>query len=267
VNLLKYNKITVGSTTNLIRRSVLEQVGAFSNDLRFGAEWDLWLRMAAVDANVCIIQEPLAFYRRHKQSLSYFPEIDYVDRALADRLVMLNRLLDKYPNKVARKDYIEAVAHQYARAAFASFLLREVEKGRERLKKTVETCPGFWRDKEAFSEHVAVFGISYAIDQESKFSATLCLSFVDLLCANLPDPLNHKSWVRLTKGKVRRDVGYYLYKNGEKNAGMQQLFRCALMAPRLIDLGMMAIFAEAIFGRKFIDRLRSLRHRENSISS
>lgn len=259
--LLLYNKIPAGSTTALIRRSVLDRVGGFSKDIRFGAEWDLWLRMAA-DSTMFMIPEPLAFYRRHKQTLSYFPEIEYVDRALSDRLVMLQRCINRYPGKVSKHDYDRAVANQYVRASLASFLLNKKEKGKERLRKAVELSPNFWKDNVDFAEQVTVFGDSYSIDKDGNFSPGLCLAFVDLLCANLPESLNRKDWIRLARGKARVEMGFRQYKSGDTKAAVQQILNGIRLAPKLVDLGVLAIFAEFLLGRGIVNKLRAFRHKD-----
>jgi glycosyltransferase involved in cell wall biosynthesis len=58
-------------STVMLRRSALEQVGAFDEDPALIAteDYDLWLRLARREP-IAYIDEPLAFYRVHKQSLS-----------------------------------------------------------------------------------------------------------------------------------------------------------------------------------------------------
>jgi glycosyltransferase involved in cell wall biosynthesis len=64
--LLLGNGITGGGSTAMVRRDVLEAVGGFRDDLHYGEEWELWLRVAA--------REPIAFV----------PEIDVCLTSLPD---------------------------------------------------------------------------------------------------------------------------------------------------------------------------------------
>jgi hypothetical protein len=260
-NLLMFNRIPAGSSTCLVRRSVLDQVGGFSQDIRFGAEWDLWLRIAQ-DAKLLIVPEPLDFYRKHRQTLSFFPDIKHVDDSLADHLTILQRCVNKYPGTIPKPDYDRAVAYQYLIASLASFLLNDKDRGKARLSKVIETYPNFWKAKTDFAEQINVFADSYSIDQDGNYSSNRCLSFVDLLCANLPEALNRKDWIRLTQGKVRLEVGFRLHKNGERLSGLRQILSGVLWAPQLVDLAVLAVFAELFVGRGIVNRLRSLRHKE-----
>jgi glycosyltransferase involved in cell wall biosynthesis len=76
----------VWTSTVLVRRSLLDQVGGFDPALRIGEDWDLWLRLSRVTPIVRVTQ-PLALYRMHPGSITKKPTpISYrhlvIDRAL-----------------------------------------------------------------------------------------------------------------------------------------------------------------------------------------
>jgi glycosyltransferase involved in cell wall biosynthesis len=54
----------------MVPRAVLEQVGCFDAELGGHADWDLWLRIAAAGYPARYIDDKLAYYRRHSQSMS-----------------------------------------------------------------------------------------------------------------------------------------------------------------------------------------------------
>ena len=56
-------------STVMIRRSALEDIGGFMEELRLSFDYDLWLRIAAKYRVVCL-SEPLATYRIHSGNLS-----------------------------------------------------------------------------------------------------------------------------------------------------------------------------------------------------
>jgi glycosyltransferase involved in cell wall biosynthesis len=59
------------NSTVLVRRQVLDRIGLFAEgpELRWGQDWDLWLRIAAYH-EIGLIPEPLARIRIHSESLT-----------------------------------------------------------------------------------------------------------------------------------------------------------------------------------------------------
>ncbi|MCJ8280166.1 MAG: glycosyltransferase [Rivularia sp. ALOHA_DT_140] len=60
--LLEQNTIVTSSV--IVRRSCLEKVGNFDNNLTSSEDWELWVRIA-LHYSIAIIKEPLVFYRIH----------------------------------------------------------------------------------------------------------------------------------------------------------------------------------------------------------
>lgn len=56
--------------TVMIRRSVLTALGPFDAALGGHADYELWLRVTAAGHRACYLDEPLAFYRTHPNSMS-----------------------------------------------------------------------------------------------------------------------------------------------------------------------------------------------------
>ena len=54
----------------MIARSALENSGLFDPTLRFGDDWDMWIRLAVI-GDIDFVPEPVSVYRWHKQSLSH----------------------------------------------------------------------------------------------------------------------------------------------------------------------------------------------------
>jgi len=66
-NLLVENSI--GTSSVIIKKEVLEEFGGFNTDLRALQDWDLWLRVAE-KYPICYIDEALVYYRVHSKSTS-----------------------------------------------------------------------------------------------------------------------------------------------------------------------------------------------------
>ncbi len=54
----------------MLRRSEILAVGLFDENIRWGQDWDLWIRMTR-RANAAVIPEPLIVYRWHESNLSH----------------------------------------------------------------------------------------------------------------------------------------------------------------------------------------------------
>jgi len=66
-NLLVENSI--GTSSVVIKKEILQELGGFNTDLRALQDWDLWLRIAE-KYQVCYIDQPLVYYRVHSSSVS-----------------------------------------------------------------------------------------------------------------------------------------------------------------------------------------------------
>ncbi len=62
----------------LLRRSILAEVGLFEPGLRWGQDWELWIRIAT-RAEIGFIPRPVIFYRWHPDNLSHYRRWDRLD--------------------------------------------------------------------------------------------------------------------------------------------------------------------------------------------
>jgi hypothetical protein len=67
--MMVYNKLGNPSRV-MFRRSVLADVGVFDPTIRWGQDWDLWIRII-MRYNVAILPTPVIVYRWHEQNLSH----------------------------------------------------------------------------------------------------------------------------------------------------------------------------------------------------
>lgn len=259
--LLMRNKIPAGASTCLIRNSLFDKVGYFSEDILYGEDWDLWIRISAFSSMI-LLPEPLVSYRRHIKSQRFFVNTKRVDDILIDRLTMLNRSVKKFPEKVSKKSYYKAVANQYCKASLANYYLQDAEKGKGRLEKAAKIYPDLFNDKRYFVNKVVVFAMTYAVDQDGIFSPKLCFSFVDLLSVNLPPDFCQR-WGRFVRGKVRVELGFKQYHQGNLREAIRYILSGVRLAPEVIDLAVLAILVEPFVGKRFIDWLRFIRHRNS----
>ncbi len=86
--LLRSNYIT--TSTTVIRRSLIEQIGVFRTDLRAGQDYDFWIRIAQVSA-IAYVSIPVAAYRKHATGITALKteeqrqqKMDVIDRLFMD---------------------------------------------------------------------------------------------------------------------------------------------------------------------------------------
>jgi len=259
--LLMFNRIPAGASTCLLRRSALERVGGFADDIHYGDEWDLWLRLAA-ETEMLFVAEPLAFYRRHRDTQSHSLNIRRVDDALADRLRMLERCFKRYPDRVSMTSYTRAVAHQHFVASMSSYMLGDAERGRRWLRRAFELDSANWSNLRHFAHWVVVFALSYSLDNEGGFSAESCVSFLNTMCANLPALKNAGALARAARARTQTELGLLEYQSGRRSEAITSIAKGLLLDPRLIRLELLAVLAEPLVGQRLVSELRSLRHRD-----
>ncbi len=90
-NVLKYiveeNLILCGSAP-MVRRSCLEAVQGFDQQLMSAEDWDLWIRLSA-RYDFAVVREPLVLYRQHLNSKS-----NNIERHLKHRLKVIDKTFE-----------------------------------------------------------------------------------------------------------------------------------------------------------------------------
>ena len=54
----------------VVRRSLLESVGGFDEDIRYATDWETWIRLILAGGRAALVPEPLAEYRLHASAMS-----------------------------------------------------------------------------------------------------------------------------------------------------------------------------------------------------
>lgn len=67
---LLINNVIVNPSMALIRRSVLDKAGNYNPDLRWGEDWELWIRISNW-THFGFVDEPVIIYRAHSDSLTH----------------------------------------------------------------------------------------------------------------------------------------------------------------------------------------------------
>lgn len=67
---LLFNNIVGNPSMALIRRSLIERLGGYNPNLRWGQDWELWIRLSAV-TRFGFVDEPVIEYRTHGDNLTH----------------------------------------------------------------------------------------------------------------------------------------------------------------------------------------------------
>lgn len=113
-DLLRGNTVS-GPTTVLIRRSTLDRVGGFDPEIRYGEDWDLWIRVAST-TRIWYAPEPLACIRRHTGTQCYYPDPQKNSRRLADNLRVLEKAFSACPEMLTVDEQRGIQGEVYIRA-------------------------------------------------------------------------------------------------------------------------------------------------------
>jgi len=106
------NKVGGGSSA-LVRRSVLERVGMFDENLHGTEDWDMWLRLA-LEADVHFVEEPLVYVRERPDGVSSSAN---AERMLANEIKLLDKLFARPDLSFGARDKARIYARRYLLAA------------------------------------------------------------------------------------------------------------------------------------------------------
>lgn len=125
-----HNHFFGGGSTAMFRRTTFEQIGGFAPELRYGEEWDLWLRLAKV-GSITVINQPLARIRQHGATQTQAMSREAIDRRLNDYTTILRR-----NPPIDNNDLDSAMAKQYLRAAVDDISIDRLLLAKERLAES-----------------------------------------------------------------------------------------------------------------------------------
>ncbi|MFQ5923118.1 MAG: glycosyltransferase family 2 protein [Anaerolineales bacterium] len=136
----------IGATNSTARRDLLEEVGGFDPQLRFGEDWDLALRVAA-RSTIFFESDPLVYMRARgdRQSKILLP-IATAERRFQDRVRTLDKLRERKLDEVDWAIDI-ALARAYAVAGLDVLAYGKEELASQRLRRAAHLDPDCWLSK------------------------------------------------------------------------------------------------------------------------
>lgn len=247
------------ASTVLVRRTCLDGVGGFLDEIRYGEDRDFFLRVAA-RCQVGFVHEPLVLMRRHlgNQSATLMPR-DEVEHRLKDRLLVNEHAFQAFCGDAELLADLKAKAQavEYARAAFATYRCGDFARGADLLSRAADLDQATWRSGEKVAEKIlqhARMLLAASLGNPSE-----AIRFVESICGHLPASL--KGWKtyfrRAVMGHLYIELAFLHRRQGESSLVRRYLLRGITSSPVWLgNRGVLSIGAEAFLGASVTGVLR-----------
>jgi len=239
--------------TALIRRRFLTGMTAFDPAIRWGEDWDLWLRLS-LKGPFAFVAEPLACYRMH--TAGHRLAIEASDEFVRQNEEILRKVFASLP--VAQADWADlrplAFRSLYLRSAVYNFELGNVERGAHYIGMAVQADPDFGQDGNTFARRIADEGFRIAGDKGDLAAGE---TFIRRVFDHLPSAAAY-----LQTCRARALSGFYAtaafsqFAQGHRAATLQHIIRAIRYHPASTQRGLLSIGAQALIGGKPWARLR-----------
>lgn len=231
-----------GGSIALIRSHLLRQLGGFDPSIRFGEDWDLWLRMLINGGKFAMISEPLVLVHRHHNAQCHLPRPENIERVLRDHLRLLHNAFDSLAplSETLQVLHTRSIGRQYLEAAFAGFAWQKSIDAAQWLTKAFQLDPGIWSNGLHLSTLLVNYGAAIT-EIEGEF--TPCR--IDRYVNSLFDALNSHQRLsvsirRKARAQLYADAGFRFFQAQEMDRARQYMTVALRSDPGLWrDLGLL----------------------------
>jgi GT2 family glycosyltransferase len=249
----------IAPSTVVMRRTLLDATGGFDETIRYGEDWDLWLRCALV-SQLQGVHEPLASVRIHSSGQWWSPKPDKVQRVLADHIRLLNKAFAQWTNqsKAAQALRARCLAYEYGRAALANYAFEQNELARVQLQEAIRLDPQYWGEPESVSREL--LDMALRIGQANSDDLKTARTYVRNAVRNLPPQLlSLSSEIKRLTAQVDIELGYHFLATGATNLARSCLTRGVIADPRRVrNRGLSAELLRLWFGPRSVQIARQL---------
>jgi len=144
----------------IIKKSVLNKVGFFDENLKTGDDWDMWIRTIINGYSFDFVDKPLFKYYIHSENISAPKNIKKV---IADE----NYILEKYKKYYEQNPKFYSNRLRYTGTRY--ILAKDLKKGREYFKKSIKLNPLNFKSYSRFLFSLLGFNFYYKLTQIKKF--------------------------------------------------------------------------------------------------
>jgi glycosyltransferase involved in cell wall biosynthesis len=135
------------ASTVVVRRECLPNGRPFTEGLRFGADWEMCLRVA-LEHHIGYVGHIVAYIRQHDGNVtSPLAGQEQIDTRLSNRLRVIDSVLPRLPNEPSEIASLRAraEAREYAETAVPSYVNGSWRIGAERLASSIQLDPATWQ--------------------------------------------------------------------------------------------------------------------------
>ncbi len=125
----------------LTRRTIIEEVGGFSESWPSSMDFDFWLRISAVTLNICILPEVLSYYRWHGDT--QISAVKWKQTINAWRV--RKRFVEEYASvlsHVPERQLKQLINSELLKAAYTAYWKRDLTSSQKLFRKALLT--GAW---------------------------------------------------------------------------------------------------------------------------
>ena len=237
----------------MVRAGLLEKCGGFDPTIRFGEDWDLWLKLLD-HTEFALFAEPLAYLRRHLETQSYYASAAGNQQKLSEHLKLLKHAFAQRKGQVHEGLREKAFAVQYRNA-----FLNELAVGnRAAAVNYIERALAL--DTEIagtpdFREQVVLSALRYAeiegndLADSGRYVQKVILALREVCPSNA-------SFERRLMIDINLACVYTSYQQGNQRSCRHYCIKSMQLDFQLIrNRGFVSIFIQSIIGAKMKNRL------------
>ncbi len=243
----------------LLRREFIDVTGGFDTEIRYGEDWDLWLRLVTETKFSCL-PNILASIRVHADGQWFFPKHDVAQRLLDDHLKIIQGVFDRTPviGVEAPTLQSEMIAKEYVGAAWTNYVFSDYQLARAQMEKAIELDRDTWLNCASIEK--GIIGKALVMGQMKPNEKKAPRQFVKNVLIQLPTVLAHcASHPNKLIGRVEIEIGHYWYSIGENKQARQHLLKGVQYDPNWVrNPGTVVALLESYFGASFVSSLRRL---------
>jgi glycosyltransferase involved in cell wall biosynthesis len=225
------NVVAGGGSSAVVRRACLDHVGWFDTQIRFGEEWDLWLRIAR-RYEVRQIPEPLVFYRLHRfGTRSWAPRFDEAEDMYREHIAILEKAFSDCPYQSSRCKELrgQALSRIYLRRAIVDLILGDSESGYGHWLTAIRLCPQYAADRSTASKHVVRFVTGYASIASNGSQVAEADRLLTRILGGLPGQLSSLKTMRnALRARCLAEMAFLAAVNGDTALARRAACRCLL---------------------------------------
>lgn len=215
-------------STVVMRRAVFDAVGGFDEAIRYGEDWDLWLRSALV-TSIVGLTDPLASIRLHQGGQWWFPRKERIGQVLEEHLRLLNNAFDHHPDQSLKMQALraECLAREVGAAALARYAFDQRTDAQNQLREAIRLDPSHWADLDYVAAEL--IGFALRIGQMNPVDMQAPRRYLRAALLHLPPELAELAAAeRRLAAKTDIELGYYFLSVGELQFARRYLLHGAI---------------------------------------